>query len=108
MENSITKLLIEPRNLVMMETMLITMDAQASANLNVVMDGSLALRNVIWVPTMPTLPISANSTADSQDAVMDMLTSMKSVTMLPLDLLLLPAEILVKHHTVETEPSMPF
>lgn len=38
MENSTTKLLIEPRKLVMMETMLITMDAQVSANLNVVMD----------------------------------------------------------------------
>jgi len=84
------------------------MVAQASAKLNVAMDGLLELRNVIWVPTMPTLPTSANSTASSQDVVMDMLTSMKSVTMLPLDLLLLPAEIPVNYHTVEMEPSMLF
>jgi len=90
----------------MMETIMIMMGAQAYANLNVVMDGSLELRNVIWVLTMPTLPTNANSPASSQDAVMDMLTLMRNVIMLHLDPLLLLAEIPVQHLTVEMELSM--
>jgi hypothetical protein len=84
---------------------MITMDAQVSANSNVVMDLSLDLKSVILELEMPTLPTNANSTADLLDVVMVMLTSMKSVTMLPQDHLLLPAETTANSHTVVT-PSL--
>lgn len=107
MENLTTKLLIEPRKLVMMEISLTTMDAQASAKLNVVMDGLPELRNVIWELTMPTLPTSANSTADSQDVVMDTLISMRNVTQLPQVTALPLADLTVRPHTVVMESLMP-
>lgn len=50
-------------------------------------------------------PTNANSTADFQDAVMDMLILMKSVTMLPQDHHLPPAETIANSHTVEMAPS---
>jgi len=100
MEDSTAKSLIVPRNLVMMETIMITMDVQVSANLNVVMDLSLELKSVILELEMPMLPTNVSSTADLPDVVMDMLTSMKNVTMLLQDLLLLLAETTANSHTV--------
>jgi hypothetical protein len=94
------KLLIELRNLVMMETIMITTDAQAFANSNVVMDLSLELKSAILEQEMPTQPTNANLTADLPDVVMVMLTSMKSVIMLPQGHLLLPVEITANSHTV--------
>jgi len=94
------KLLIEPRKLVTMETITTTMDAQASANLNAVMDSLVELKSVILELEMPTLLTNVNSTAELPDVVMVMLISMKSVIMLPQDHLLLPAETTANSHTV--------
>jgi hypothetical protein len=92
----------------MMETTMIMMDAQVSAKSNVVMDLSLELKSVILELEMPTLPTNANLTAELPDVVMVMLTSMRSVIMLPQDHLLLPAETTANSHTVVTLSSTQF
>lgn len=98
-----TKSLTETRNLAMMETTLITTVAHLSAKLNVVMDSSLDLRNVIWELPMLMPPTNVKLTAKPPNAVMDMLTSMRNVTMLPQELEPQNAEPTANYLTVETE-----
>lgn len=95
-----TKLLIEPKNNVMMETPTTMMVAQALANWNVVMDLLLEAKSVIWDHSMPTLPTNVNSPARLLNVVMVMLTQLRNVIMLHLDLLLPPAEIPANSPTV--------
>jgi hypothetical protein len=98
-----TKLLTETRNLAMMETLLITTVAHLSARLNVVMDLSLDLRNVIWELPMLMPPTNVRPTAKPPNVVMDMLTSMRNATMLPQELEPPNAEPTANCLTVETE-----
>jgi hypothetical protein len=105
---STIKLLIEPRKLVTMETTMITMDVQALAKSNVEMVLLLDPKSAIWEQIMAMPPTNVNSTPDSQDAVMDMLTLMKSATMLLQDHLLPLAETTANSHIVVMELSTLF
>jgi len=99
---------IEPKKVVMTTTTSITMDVQALVKLNVVMVLLQEAKNVISVPTMPTLLTDANSLAESHDAVMDSRTSMKNVIMpLPVNLLQ-HAETTVNSPTVEMKSLIVF
>jgi len=100
MVSSTTKSLTETRNNAMTETT-ITMDAQALVSLNVEMDSKLEVRNAIWEPTMPTPPTNANSTANPPSVVTDMLTPLRNVITMHLDLPLQLAEATVRDPSVE-------